>query len=210
MAATLKVLRSVSRACDDFRAAMAAVGIQCTGEINCDGRLHRFKAGDDRTRNSWYVLHPEPPFAGAFGCWKRGIKETWCERNGSLSQAEWQHVRECWQAAKRERERVETDRQAKAQKTAAWILKRSRRVLTHGYLAAKNVRVFGEVRESYRGELVLPLRDENGELHSLQFSAAGEVSPELQGTTMGKNSDGHLQYGKTKMAALNSTGAKIT
>src|SRR5215469_3836922 len=113
MAATLKVLRSISQACDDFRAAMAAAGIQCTGEINCDGRLHRFKAGDDRTRNSWYVLHAEPPFAGAFGCWKRGIKETWCERNGSLSQAERQHVRECWQTAKRERERVETERRTK-------------------------------------------------------------------------------------------------
>src|SRR5262245_13149071 len=87
----------ISEVVEDFRSAMRARGIDYTGEICCDGRLHRFKSGEDRARNSWYVFYAEPPpFAGAFGCWKRGLKETWCASNGSLSQADHQGVRERW------------------------------------------------------------------------------------------------------------------
>ena len=42
---------------------------------------------------------------------------------------------------------------------------------SHAYLKAKSVRPLGELRESCRGELLLPLRDINGNLHSLQFIA---------------------------------------
>jgi len=159
--ARLQVVRTISEVVEDFRAAMSSAGIQCAGEICSDGTLHRFKAGEDRARNSWYVLHAGPPFAaGAFGCWKRFVNQTWSDRNGSsLSEEEQRHVRECRESAKRERERVETERQKKAREIAGWILKRSRRVLTHAYLAAKSVKAFGELRESYRGELVLPLRE---------------------------------------------------
>ena len=59
-------------------AAMRTAGLAYAGPIEADGKLHRFRAGDDTSKNSWYVLHPGPPMAGAFGCWKRGIKETWC------------------------------------------------------------------------------------------------------------------------------------
>ena len=41
-----------------------------------------------RAKNSWYTLHDGPVAVGTFGCWKRGINEKWCERDGNLSQAE--------------------------------------------------------------------------------------------------------------------------
>src|SRR5215469_7391189 len=103
----------MTTATEAFRHAMHDSGLAYNGDIYRDGKLRRFKANDDHEKNSWYVLYPGPLAAGAFGCWKRGIKETWCERNGNLSQAERQHVRECWQTAKRERERVETERRTK-------------------------------------------------------------------------------------------------
>jgi putative DNA primase/helicase len=78
---------------------MSARGIEYRGEIIPDGKLHRFKANGDNERNSWYVLYNGSIAAGAFGCWKRGIKETWCERNGSLSLADSQRVRALWQEA---------------------------------------------------------------------------------------------------------------
>jgi len=60
---------------DAFRAAMRAAGLDYTGPITADGKLHRFKAEGDSARNSWLVLHAGPPATGAFGCWKRGFKE---------------------------------------------------------------------------------------------------------------------------------------
>jgi putative DNA primase/helicase len=156
---------------ESFRAAMTNVGLTYIGEIYADGKLHRFMADGDHGRNSWYVFHPGPPAAGEFGCWKRAFKQTWCERNGNLSQAEIQRVRQRWQEIERQQEKVESDRQKKAREIADWIFKRARPVQSHAYLTAKGVRPLGELRQSYRGELLLPLRDIDGNLHSLQFIA---------------------------------------
>ncbi len=155
-------------ASDLLRAEMHAAGLDYAGPIPADGKLHRFKAGDDKASNSWLVLHSGPPAAGAFGCWKRSFTEKWCERNGQLSQTEWDAVRRRWQDAERERERTETERHAKARKTAAWILDRAKPAQSHPYLELKGAKGFGDARE-YHGALALPLRDASGELHSLQF-----------------------------------------
>lgn len=159
---------SSSNAIGNFRAALQKSGLEFDGTIVADGKLHRFKALGDGNKNSWYVFYAGSPAAGAFGCWKRGVKETFCERNGELSQAEWNEVRCRWQEAERERERAETERHTKARKIAAWIISHSKPVTTHAYLEHKGVKNFGNLRE-FRGALVLPLRDLNGELHSLQF-----------------------------------------
>lgn len=154
---------------ESFQAAMRDAGLDCAGPLVADGRLHRFKAIGDRTRNSWFILFPGTPTAGAFGCWKRGFKETWCERKGQLSPAERADVRRRWQEAERERERTERDRHTQARKTAAWILGHAAPANAgHPYLVAKGVQPHGELRQ-WRGALVLPLRDACGALHSLQF-----------------------------------------
>ena len=153
---------------EQFRLAMGNSGLEFAGSTVADGKLRRFKASGDRRRNSWYVLYAGPPAAGAFGCFKRGLKEKWCDRRRQLSSTERNEVRRRWQDAERERKRVEAERQAKAKKTAKWILSRSSHVKTHAYLTAKGLKVIGEVR-GYRGSLVVRLQDANGEIHSLQF-----------------------------------------
>lgn len=166
---------------EKFRAAMHAAGIDYTGPIVADGKIHRFKAGDDHARNSWYVLHDGTPAAGAFGCWKRGIKETWCDRERDLSQAEWQDVRQRWAEAECKRKQMETERHAKARAAAAWILNRSRPARTmERYLLRKGVKIFGDLRE-WCGAVVLPLRSGDGELHSLQFISADGSKKFLSG-----------------------------
>src|ERR1700722_18071850 len=167
---------------ENFRAAMFNAGLDYAGEILADDKLHRFMAAGDREKNSWYVLHAGTPAAGAFGCWKRGFKESWCEkRRESLTDAEWRTIREGWKLADDERQRTEAERQTKARKIAAWILSRSRPARTlHRYLNHKAVKVFGDVRE-HRGELVLPLRDTDGELRSLQFIGADGTKRFLSG-----------------------------
>lgn len=166
--------------CRNLRAAMRQAGLDYAGEIIPDSKLHRFKAAGDHEKNSWYVLHAGVPAAGAFGCWKRSFKETWCERNGQLSQTEWNEVRRRWQEAEWERERAETERHTKALKVAVWILERAKPVTTHAYLTAKGVQPHGEIRQ-WRGALVVPLRDVNGELHSLQFIGADGTKRFLSG-----------------------------
>jgi putative DNA primase/helicase len=110
-----------------LREVMFAAGLECASPIVADGILRRFKPAGDKGRNGWYVLHPGPPAAGAFGCWKRGVKQRWCERKpGEMSQAQWGQVRRRWQQAEQERERAEMERQAKARKIAAWIWGRSK------------------------------------------------------------------------------------
>jgi putative DNA primase/helicase len=153
---------------ETLRVAMAAAGIEYTGQVCADGKLHRFKAEGDHARNSWYVLHVGPPAAGAFGCWKRGLKQTWCECKGNLSQAEWQRIRERWHETEATVKAETVARQNKAQRIADWILARAKPATTHPYLNAKQVQSRGDLRE-YRGALVLPLRDINGDVPSLQF-----------------------------------------
>ena len=153
---------------EQFRAEMRSNGLNFIGALIADGKLRRFKAEGDNHRNSWYVLHPGPPCAAAFGCWKRGISETWCECNEHTSSSllpKSDHRR-----AEIEAQRLKADgeRQAKAKRTADWILKRATRVESHAYLKTKGISAVGEVF-TFNGNLLLPLRDENGELHSLQF-----------------------------------------
>src|SRR5690349_16861701 len=115
---------------EEFRAAVSHAGLDYSGPIIPDGKLHRVNCSGDKKPNSWYVLHAGPPAAGAFGCWKRGIKETWCERNRDLSQSEWDQVRRHWREAEEQREKIEAERRTKAKKTAAWILRKSKPITT--------------------------------------------------------------------------------
>ena len=166
--ATYRVDTNMITASEEFRRAMSAAGLVQAGEIYPDGKLHRFNVEGDDHRNSWYVLYSGPPAAGAFGCWKRDVKQTWCERNGNLSQAETQRIRRTWEEANAKLKKEIAGRQQKARQTANWIFKRAKPVETHPYLSAKRVQPFGDLRE-YRGTLVLPLRDIDSELQSLQF-----------------------------------------
>jgi putative DNA primase/helicase len=156
---------------ENFRAAMRKAGLEYGGPIEADGRRHRIKVEGDSRANSWYVLHADPPMAGAFGCWKRGTKQTWCDREpGKMSQEQWTEVRRRWEEIERERERIETERHEKAAKAAARILARTTPVTAHEYLERKGVKAHGELRQR-SDELVVPLRDANGNLQTLQFIA---------------------------------------
>lgn len=154
---------------DSFRAALCDAGLDYAGPLVADGKIHRFKAAGDKARNSWFILFPGTPTAGAFGCWKRGITEKWCERTErSLSDSERHRLREQWQRAEVERVRDEGERRAEARQEATRILNDASATGVHSYLQHKGVKSFGDLRDR-QGKLVLPLRDATGELHSLQF-----------------------------------------
>jgi putative DNA primase/helicase len=62
----------------EFQAAMHSAGLKCLEPLIADRKLHRFKAANDTKPNSWYIFFPDTIPAGAFGCWKRNIKQPWC------------------------------------------------------------------------------------------------------------------------------------
>ena len=55
------VAEAINDAAGGLRAAMLAAGLDCAGPMVADGKLHRFKAGGDTERNSWFVLYSDPP-----------------------------------------------------------------------------------------------------------------------------------------------------
>ncbi|MDD2943180.1 MAG: hypothetical protein PHC51_09480 [bacterium] len=65
-----------------FLTAMRRAGFEPDCQLFADGRLHRFRDWLDKaeTLNGWYILFPNYPASGAFGCCQRGISESWSER----------------------------------------------------------------------------------------------------------------------------------
>ena len=153
---------------DNFRAAMRRAGLDYAGPIHADGNLQHFKVEGDHGLNSWYVLYSGPPAAGAFGCWKRDIKEKWCERNNDLSQMDWSKIQNKLHEASQAKAQKQKDQHEQARKKAEHVWEHAKPVTAHAYLTTKGVPVLGNLRED-NGKLVLALRDADGRLHSLQF-----------------------------------------
>lgn len=154
-----------------FQAAMRSAGIECDTPIIADGSLHRFHVTGDRrgSDNGWYLLHADGMAAGQFGCWKRGISETWHDgANREMSAAEKSALSARLDSLRRERDRAEAERHAKARSEAAdaWAAAIPAPA-DHAYLARKGIGPHG-ARVAGDGRLVIPLRI-GAELHSVQF-----------------------------------------
>ena len=152
-----------------FQSAMADTGIICPDVPIADGVIHRFKAEGDRKPNSAYVLHLDGIPGGAFWCFKRGIKEGWSTKTKETMSP---NERQAWSKrmgdAKKEREKEQEKIHAEARARArdVWASANAESAC-HPYIKSKQVSTYG-IRQ--RGEtLVIPMRDSEGVLHSLQF-----------------------------------------
>lgn len=53
---------------------MRSAGIDPPPDLKIDGQLHRFSTkGRARDDSGWYIIFPDEPSAGRFGCWRDGI-----------------------------------------------------------------------------------------------------------------------------------------
>lgn len=153
----------------EFRNVLSSRGLACATEIVSDGKLHRFKAADDKQAASWYVLHQDNGFAAAaFGCWKRNFSDKWHSRSDKpFSEAE----NRAFKARLRD---AENARAAAAREHAAEAIENTKDLIAggfpaedHPYLSKKKVASYGDLVQN-GDELILPLRDKNGNLHSAQ------------------------------------------
>lgn len=162
-----------------MRNAMMAAGIEPPAELIPDGTVRRFDVPGDKPKsgNGWYVLFSDPP-AGAFGCWKRGLRETWsgqamCEQDRAI-------IRDAIARARVARLAAETAARMACRERAAEIWKESIPSGHNTYLARKGVTGYG-VREN-KGCVVVPVRDSAGTLHGLQFILTDGTKKFLKGT----------------------------
>ncbi|MGK7312555.1 MAG: phage/plasmid primase, P4 family [Candidatus Longimicrobiales bacterium M2_2A_002] len=156
-----------------FRAEMEAAGLPTPTEIVPDGQLHRFRVeGDKRgSKNGWYVLYPDEPPAGAFGCWKRGVDVTWCakaERDFTAEERSAWRRRMAEAKAAREKEERRTRERARKRSRDLWA-KATPADPDHPYLVRKSVQPHG-IRQ-LGARLVVPVTH-GGQIDGLQFIEA--------------------------------------
>lgn len=155
---------------DQFQSAIAAAGLAVPEVIHGDGALHRYSSNGKRSDQSgWYVLHDDDDIAaGAFGCWRAGVSQTWCSKDvNTLTPAQRSAHQQRMQAIAQQREAEKAQRQQDAAATAAkrWDAA-TPAPADHPYLARKGIKPHGIKAE---GEaLLIPLRDAATTLHSLQ------------------------------------------
>jgi len=145
-------------------------GITPPEHIIADGILKRFASNGQRSDDAgWCVFYDGDIPAGAFGCWRLGINENWRADIGrKLTVAEENAHKARIEEIRHAREAEEKKRHAEAKTKAQAILNGSQTADdTHPYLTGKKVKAHG--LRVHNGKLVVPVRDETGELHSLQF-----------------------------------------
>ncbi len=155
-----------------FLAAIAAAGLESVKPLKLsEGKLERYRVVGDKagSRNGWAVLHHAPVPAGAFGSWRTGESHTWrAESDNRLSPADraelQRKLRDMQQARAEEEARVHASARQRAAKLWATAHPATS---AHPYLVAKRVPAYG-IRQ-LRDMLVIPARDGDGELHTLQF-----------------------------------------
>jgi putative DNA primase/helicase len=167
-----------------FIEAMRAAGLEPVGAIRADGRLHRVTWHGDRkgSENGWYVLHVDGYPAGAFGCWKRGIRETWAARGEPLDEATRRRLAQQVERERKRRQKELREAQERAAKRAAAEWESARPAPSeHAYLRRKGIRPH-LARVDGRGRLVLPMRDADGKLWGLQRIPAAPKARKLFST----------------------------
>ncbi len=154
-------------------------------DINPTGRLERFSSnGKAGNTSGWYVLHLHGDYAaGAFGCWRSGIKQTWHSSSGArrLSDAEWQQLRQAILATKQQALQEQQARIARSHQQAVRSWESAQTASAdHPYLQRKQVGAYGIRQQG--SFLVIPLCDFDGVIHGVQTIAADGTKQFPKGT----------------------------
>lgn len=159
---------------ETFKQAIQSAGIETDAAILADGTLHRFHVAGDRSgsKNGWYVLHADDPAAGQFGCFKRGISETWSAKAyTTLTPEEKARYTAKMEAARRQRDEETAKLQAECRTWCAERWKHGKEATNaHPYLKRKGVHAYG--LRLLRDSLMVPLYDTTRAIHGMQFIGA--------------------------------------
>lgn len=156
---------------EECRQAIAATGIIVPDPIIADGKPQRFHVPGDKagSKNGYYIALDNAAPVIFFGCWKRGIHEKWCPKSWQdMSAAERAEQKQNIETAKKERAEEEQVVKKAAREEAAAIWKNAPLAPdSYPYLTNKGVKNYG--LRLYEGRLVIPVYDDTGMLHGLQY-----------------------------------------
>ncbi|APW47221.1 toprim domain-containing protein [Rhodoferax antarcticus] len=156
-----------------FSDAMAAAGLAPAKPLDMhqDGKIHRYRVVGDKSGsvNGWYSLHDGSPAFGAFGSWKTSESHTWHEATTrpqtAAERAEFQRQ---MHATRQAREAEQQAVYSAARDKAAKLWARAHPAKSdHPYPKRKQINPIG-IRQ-LRDMLLVPVRDSDGTLHSIQF-----------------------------------------
>lgn len=154
---------------DQFRDVIRAAGMSPPDNI-VPGQFHRFPGAEKRNGNTagWCKLFPDG-VGGVFGDYSRDLAEQWQATGArSLTVSEREGFRQRVDQARAEADAARREEHAKARERATSIWNAAAAADdSHPYLARKGVKAHG--LRLHKGALVIPLRDADGALHSLQF-----------------------------------------
>ena len=156
----------------EFGTAMAAYGL-APPEIIADGVRRRFDADDDKRgkKSAWYVLHADGVPAGAFGNWKTDLSEKWCSKSDhALTPGERADYLAKINKARQQAEltRLQMEKDAAAACVAIWANAKDA-TDDNPYCARKAIKPYGLKEFKDKRTLIVPIRDAQGALCSLQF-----------------------------------------
>jgi uncharacterized protein (DUF927 family)/phage/plasmid primase-like uncharacterized protein len=163
----------MSDAIQKFREALAGRGIVPPADLLADGTIHRCDAeGSGGKDDGAYLLHLDGIPAGGFENWRDGLGwQNWRADPGrTLTPTEEAAHQGKIEAARQQREAHEVKRKAEARERACLLWADAYPCTDHAYLTRKGIAANGA--RLHRENLVLPIRDEAGVLHSLQFIGA--------------------------------------
>jgi putative DNA primase/helicase len=152
--------------------AMRGDGIEVLGTLEADGCFHRVRITGDKgsEKTGWAVIHTNEPIRAVYGNNRFGHdwKKYWRpEGQAQLTRAETERMRQQVAEAQRERAREKKRRQAQAAARAAQEWGRAvEEPGDHPYLQKKGVMAHSVRRLD--GKLLVPARDTEGVLHTLQ------------------------------------------
>lgn len=153
-------------AIDQFRQAITEAGLAPPDTIIDDGAIHRFGKPPD----SWYILHTDGIAAGAFGDWREGLQSTWCAKSDTtMTEAEREACQQRIKAMQAQRKAELVQRHRAAATDAARRLQGGAKCTQHAYTTRKGIKTHGAKIEG--DNLLIPMRDTAGKLHSLQTIA---------------------------------------
>lgn len=158
-------------AIDQFQQAMTAAGQTPPDVIHADGKLHRYSTdGKPSHRNGWYFLHLDGTQWGEAGDWSVNGGEPvchWCTKSDTaMTQAERDTQRAQQLAMRMQRDDDLAQRQQQAAAHATKRVTAAKPCTQHPYLSTKGVQGYGVKIEG--DNLLIPMRDTAGTLHSLQ------------------------------------------
>ena len=157
----------------EFARALAAAGLTLKGPPMMDGKMHRVPVEGDSgpERSGAYVGHLDGRPAGFIQNFRTGLKENWKSQSaGPELSPEDKAALQAEAAQKRE------VREAAREKQYAHHARRCAQLYgllpdakdDHPYLVRKGIPAYPGIKVDKKGRLVVPLRDQNGKIWSLQ------------------------------------------